>query len=396
MRPPTPIRLVPIALLSLLISLPAAADWQQAFRLGVRAYEKGQWSVAAGWMQQALAENPRASAETVNINGGFNVAYTPSQYLAASMANLGNCDAAQSALHDAQGTAPGGDALVRTAKKKCPSIDTSSGPSAAEIAAAKEQAARDQAAKEQAARDQAAKDKAAKDAQAQIAAKEQSARDQAAREQAARDQAARDQKNRDAAAQQAAAQAAKEQAAREEAAKVAAAQQEAARIEDLKRSLNARMLEAKGMLAGNAGNAKTRAVLQDSVNNATRALTVATLTELDGASQRLGKAVDSVLKSSGGTDEGRLRLKLAVQAYLRGDYKATMQTLDGGAFVDAALRAQAALFKAAAKYADLILSGDKDAKSKITAEVAEYRRLRGGPPDARLFSPAFRQIVTAQ
>lgn len=146
----------------LVVAAPAFGAWEQAFREGVRAFEKKNWAVASGYMHQAIAERANDDDRVVNINGGFSVQYLPQYYLAAALAHMADCSGARSALaaaHDGVASSEK-DRLLRVVDAAC-----GQGPLPSEIAAAAERdaaASRDaqRQAEEQAVRDLAARDQA--------------------------------------------------------------------------------------------------------------------------------------------------------------------------------------------------------------------------------------------
>jgi len=81
----------------------------------------------------------------------------------------------------------------------------------------------------------------------------------------------------------------------------------------------------------------------------------------------------------------------AVTAYLAGRYDETVR-LASATFTDSAAAAQAALFRAAARYAQYRIGGEKDAalRGAMLSDIRRYRELRpNGRPDARIFPPGF-------
>jgi hypothetical protein len=86
------------------------------------------------------------------------------------------------------------------------------------------------------------------------------------------------------------------------------------------------------------------------------------------------------------------RLSSAVDAYLHGRYEETARLLSGAKFEDPAAAAQAALFRAAARYALYRIGGEKDAglRAQIDGDLRVYRSLRlSSRADPRLFPPGF-------
>lgn len=378
-----------------LVALPAVADWEQAYREGVRAFEKRNYAVAASFMQQALGERPQASSDTVNINGGFNVAYTPSQYLAAALANNGDCDGAQEAVRNAQGTAAGGDALLKGAKRKCPSLDLNPGPSLAEQQRAKaEQDARARLEAKQKADADAATLKAANDAKAKADREAKLKSDQDAATRARAEQEARQKTERDTAAR--AALEAKQKADQAQAAK---AQEAAQKLAASRQNLETRIGEAKAILevTPTADPAARNALSKVVASSGIAALTNSD-TDMTNSEKSLAAAIAKFRATPlpGGGDDGTTILRMVVQLYVTGKYTAIPSILKGQTITSNAIKAQIALFRAAAAYADAIIARDKNPQAKIAEDLKEYHRLRGGTPDARLFSPAFRALVTAQ
>jgi hypothetical protein len=93
----------------------------------------------------------------------------------------------------------------------------------------------------------------------------------------------------------------------------------------------------------------------------------------------------------------RSRLAVAVTAYLHGRYDQTAQLLTETKFDDRAATAEAALFRAAARFALYRIGGEKDAalRAQIDADLRQYRSLApNARPDPRVFPPSF--IALAQ
>lgn len=88
----------------------------------------------------------------------------------------------------------------------------------------------------------------------------------------------------------------------------------------------------------------------------------------------------------------RSRLAVAVTAYLHGRYDETTQLLTETKFDDRVAAAEAALFRAAARFALYRIGGEKDAalRAQIDADVRQYRSLApNARPDPRVFPPSF-------
>ena len=85
-------------------------------------------------------------------------------------------------------------------------------------------------------------------------------------------------------------------------------------------------------------------------------------------------------------------MAVAVTAYLHGRYDETAQILAETKFDDRAAAAEAALFRAAARFALYRIGGEKDTalRAQIDADVRQYRSLApNARPDPRIFPPSF-------
>ncbi len=88
----------------------------------------------------------------------------------------------------------------------------------------------------------------------------------------------------------------------------------------------------------------------------------------------------------------RARLAVAVTAYLHGRYDEAARLLTETKFDDRAAIAEAALFRAAARYALYRIGGQKDAglRAQVDADLKQYRTLApSARPDPRMFPPSF-------
>ena len=95
----------------------------------------------------------------------------------------------------------------------------------------------------------------------------------------------------------------------------------------------------------------------------------------------------------------RARLAVAVTAYLHGRYDETARLLTETKFDDRAAVAEAALFRAAARYALYRIGGEKDAglRTQLDADLKQYRTLApNARPDARIFPPSFIALTQAR
>lgn len=92
----------------------------------------------------------------------------------------------------------------------------------------------------------------------------------------------------------------------------------------------------------------------------------------------------------------RLTLRAAINSYLHGRYEEAARVLTQAKFDDPAARGEAALLRAAARYAMYRSGGEKDAalRGQIDADLSVYRSLRANAkPDPRLFPPSFIALV---
>ena len=89
-------------------------------------------------------------------------------------------------------------------------------------------------------------------------------------------------------------------------------------------------------------------------------------------------------------------LRLAVEAYLRGNYEETARLLSAPSYTDPNAMAETALFRAAAYDAlDRISGGTNQGfRDRVEADLRIYRTLRpDGKPDPRVFPPRFIAMV---
>jgi hypothetical protein len=92
----------------------------------------------------------------------------------------------------------------------------------------------------------------------------------------------------------------------------------------------------------------------------------------------------------------RARLAKAIEAYTGGRYEAAIKLLTGTGLTDRAAVGEAALFRAASRYA-LYRSGgatDTALRALVDSDLREYRALRpNATPDPRVFPPGFIALV---
>jgi hypothetical protein len=85
-----------------------------------------------------------------------------------------------------------------------------------------------------------------------------------------------------------------------------------------------------------------------------------------------------------------------IQAYCGGKYGRAIELLGTAGPEDGYYRAQVALFRAASRFSQYTVDGSRDEKLRqaVLTDVREYRRLDPKhSPDARIFSPSFRNFV---
>jgi hypothetical protein len=411
-------RLFLIAILTF-VAAPAFADWEQAFREGVRLYERKDFPHAAGYFKSAIEQKPTADGAKVNINGGFNELYTPYEYLAASFALMGNCEEAANALRSAQGPTKNTD-KIRTAESKCGKMQT--GPTQAELDAQKKA---DDAKKAEAARIAEENRKKAEDARvadenrkkaedARIADENRKKAEDAKNAEATRiaaeekrkaeaDNAAKAlaEETRKLEEQRKAADAKKAEDARkaEEARKAAEAKKLADDLADQKKLFNTLVGRSKSLLAQSTDAGPAREALTSAVN-AAASLNATTVNEINTAHASLTRLYDEYLKvvTSGSSEKAAtINFKAAIEAYMGGHYDQTIALLSKANYTGI-LKAQASLFTAASKFAASQLKGDSSPTTifAIASDLNEFRRLEpDGQLDARIFSPAFREFAKA-
>src|SRR2546430_820369 len=83
-----------------MVALPLRADYEQAFRTGVTAYNRGQWEQCISAMRQAIRERPDENASTVFIYGTWYEPYIPHYYLGMALYKSGQCSKATEHLQE--------------------------------------------------------------------------------------------------------------------------------------------------------------------------------------------------------------------------------------------------------------------------------------------------------
>jgi hypothetical protein len=79
------------------------ADYRDAFRRGVQAARRNQWSEVVSAMREARKEEPRDTGERINISGMEFVPYVPNYYLGLALFNLKDCVGAVQAWQALEG-----------------------------------------------------------------------------------------------------------------------------------------------------------------------------------------------------------------------------------------------------------------------------------------------------
>jgi tetratricopeptide (TPR) repeat protein len=90
-------RRLPLALLVLLVAAEAKADYKDSFRKGIEALDRKRWDEVVRYMREAAADNA-TEGERIKLYGLRFETYLPHFYMGAAYVNLGNCDAALKAF----------------------------------------------------------------------------------------------------------------------------------------------------------------------------------------------------------------------------------------------------------------------------------------------------------
>ncbi len=94
--------------LMLFAAVAIEAQAPPSFRVGVLAFEKGEWANAEKAMREAIAGNPNETEGTVSIAGSWFETYVPHYFLARALAKQGKCTEALRAFAESerQGVTP--------------------------------------------------------------------------------------------------------------------------------------------------------------------------------------------------------------------------------------------------------------------------------------------------
>lgn len=335
----------------------ALADYQAHFQSGITAMDRRRWAEAAVAMRKAIAENPQESSKKVFIYGTRYVEYTPHFFLGVALSNANNCGEAVTALEASERQevikrtanyrelkqilamcAPQAPVTVRTEPARSPEVQKP----APELAPPVPQPV-----------------------PVPEAIKVQQPPATTTTSPAGPPQAAIDP------------------------ALVAARQKLEAALSDSRRLLDGSRPSAS---AAASRDALARAIdSAATASNSTSTPAVQSAAKaLSGASTDFRRALATV---PGGA---RAQLAEAVRAYIRGDYQTTAALLERARFELPQERAQAALFRAAARYALYTLEGNRNdgLRSQAIADLREYRRIDATQPDARLFPPPFQRLYS--
>lgn len=317
------------------------ADYESRFRNGVTAMDRRRWAEAAAAMRSAIAVNPTESSKKIFIYGTRYVEYTPHFFLGVALSKTNNCSDAVAALQ----TSEQQGVIKRTSgyRELKQILSTCAPPEPVNV------------------RTEPARQPEVQPAPAPVVPAPITIPTPPPLETST--------------------------AVSIDPALVAARQKLATLLMDARRLLGgsrptARAAASRDALARaiNAAATATNSTSPQAVQSAMNALTVAS------ADFR------RVLTAAPGETDAQL--SEAVRAYIRGDYQRTAALLERAAFPSPKARAQAALFRAAARYALYTLDGEKNdrLRSQAIADLREYRRIDATPPDARLFPPPFRRL----
>lgn len=337
------------------------ADYQTSFRNGITAMDRRKWAEAASGMRSAIAENPTESSRKIFIYGTRYVEYTPHFFLGVALSNANKCGEAVTALEtsEQQGViqrtanyrelkrivtvcAQQTPAVVRADPAPPPEVQkpapepASSGPQAIGVP----EPVRVQPPPP------ATTTRTPPDTVPVVTAP-----------------------------------------VTLEPALVAARQKLEAALSDSRNLLDGAKPPARATASHDALRRAVAAATAARNSDSTQKVQSATRT-LSEASAALRRALATVPGGAGA------QLAEAVRAYIRGDYQTTAALLDRARFESKGERAQAALFRAAARYAMYTLEGSRNdgLRTQAIADLREYRRIDTTQPDVRLFPPPFRRL----
>ena len=342
------------------------ADYRAEFRNGVRAYNKGRWSETADSMRKAIAESGRESAERINISGTWYVAYMPHFYLGVALAKLGRCDEARPELaaSEAQGIVQKFEyATLRVTRDGCglapqpQPLTASSTP----VKPLTEPPSRTPIATATIATDTRAPQPVAPPLTASSAGVTPAPQPVGPQS-------------------------------------VPSALPAGDALTASKRSLQSNVDDVRRLLAANqsstprARDARTK--LSNALATASRALTSSSPATIALASNSLTASLNDYRGALGSLPPRTLAD--AINAYAGGDYGRAIKLLDGTNASDGVYRGQIALFRAAARYSQYVMAGERDGglKRRVEDDVLAFRGIDPNRPlDPRLFSPKFLSFV---
>lgn len=137
-------------------------------------------------------------------------------------------------------------------------------------------------------------------------------------------------------------------------------------------------------------------VRRSNLNAATPDRLLSATSDITNATANVERWLRERTPAPGESPEPPAALVAGVDAYLRGDYAASVRILDGAEFDDERSRRHALLFRAAARHALFLLGHgrDRSLQTRAAADLRGYRQLQPQPSlDPRVFSPRFVQFA---
>ncbi|HEX9607632.1 MAG TPA: hypothetical protein VF962_10405 [Gemmatimonadaceae bacterium] len=331
-----------------------AASYEDAFKKGIIAYDRRQWSDVVAAMTAAIAANGTESSQKVFIYGTRYVPYTPHFYLGMALAKLSRCN---EALPELQSSEQQG-AIVRLAEyRDLKQVLSACAPPGQQHATAS-----------------AAPEKTKPAAGGPATEKLQPSDPLAPR-------VAPPQDNRPPAV------------VNDTVGSVAKPKRDDVEPSAAKQALERISTDARKLLKSSKASSRAagaRAALASAIDKASHVRT-----SVSASRQNLQTALNTSPEASSQRVAIDPQLADAVRAYLRGDYQRVNSVLASLDKVAANGRGQAALFRAAARYSLYLIGGERDdgLKQSAVADVREYkRRDPSRSPDPRVFAPSFRQL----